>query len=103
MIDSGPIDKHFATTHYLSFATSGCSDGAVTRRHWGSRYANHDGCRGYLRSRGAIMDDQASIDTRGAEVPPEPARADPVAGELITETLDYDGGRQVTVYAPPGA
>src|SRR3954447_19299139 len=49
------------------------------------------------------MDDQASIDTRGAEVPPEPARADPVAGELITETLDYDGGRQVTVYAPPGA
>jgi enterochelin esterase-like enzyme len=49
------------------------------------------------------MDDQAAVGTRGAEVPPEPARADPIAGELVTETLDYDGGRQVTVYAPPGA
>ncbi|ONH28863.1 esterase [Pseudofrankia asymbiotica] len=27
----------------------------------------------------------------------------PAAGELVTETLDYDGGRQVTVYVPPGA
>ncbi|HEY8305877.1 MAG TPA: alpha/beta hydrolase-fold protein [Lapillicoccus sp.] len=25
-----------------------------------------------------------------------------VSGELLTETLDYDGGRQVTVYVPPG-
>jgi enterochelin esterase-like enzyme len=25
-----------------------------------------------------------------------------VSGELVTETLDYDGGRQVTVYVPPG-
>jgi enterochelin esterase-like enzyme len=24
-------------------------------------------------------------------------------GELVTETLDYDGGRPVTVYVPPGA
>lgn len=24
-----------------------------------------------------------------------------IAGELVTETLDYDGGRQVTVYVPP--
>ena len=23
-------------------------------------------------------------------------------GELVTETLDYDGGRPVTVYGPPG-
>ncbi len=29
----------------------------------------------------------------------------PIAGggELVTETLGYDGGRQVTVYVPPGA
>ena len=26
----------------------------------------------------------------------------PIAGELVTEALDYDGGRQVTVYVPPG-
>jgi enterochelin esterase-like enzyme len=26
----------------------------------------------------------------------------PIAGELVTETLDYDGGRQVTVYVPSG-
>jgi enterochelin esterase-like enzyme len=25
----------------------------------------------------------------------------PTAGQLITETLDYDGGRQVTAYVPP--
>ena len=24
-----------------------------------------------------------------------------IAGDLVTETLDYDGGRQVTVYVPP--
>src|SRR5258708_32189559 len=24
-----------------------------------------------------------------------------IAGELIPETLEYDGGRQVTVYVPP--
>jgi enterochelin esterase-like enzyme len=26
-----------------------------------------------------------------------------VAGELVTETFEYDGGRAVTVYLPPGA
>ncbi len=41
------------------------------------------------------MDDQA------AEAAPEPARTDPIAGELVTETFEYDGGRQVTVYVPP--
>ena len=24
-----------------------------------------------------------------------------IAGELVAETLEYDGGRQVTVYLPP--
>lgn len=28
-------------------------------------------------------------------------RADPIAGELVTKTFDYDGGRQVMVYIPP--
>jgi enterochelin esterase-like enzyme len=32
---------------------------------------------------------------------PEPPRADPIAGALVTETFDYDGGRRVTVYVPP--
>ena len=26
--------------------------------------------------------------------------ADPIAGEIVTETFDYDNGRQVTVYVP---
>jgi enterochelin esterase-like enzyme len=26
---------------------------------------------------------------------------DPITGQLVTETFDYDGGRQVTVYVPP--
>ena len=38
-------------------------------------------------------------EARGPEVTREPPHADPVAGELVTETFDYDGGRQVTVYA----
>ena len=24
-----------------------------------------------------------------------------ITGEFVTETLDYDGGRQVTAYVPP--
>lgn len=46
------------------------------------------------------MNDQPVV----ADLPervPEPPRADPLAGELITETFEYDGGRQVTVYVPP--
>jgi enterochelin esterase-like enzyme len=44
------------------------------------------------------MDDQLA----GAGVPGPVPRAGPMAGELVTETLDYDGGRHVTVYVPPG-
>jgi enterochelin esterase-like enzyme len=36
-----------------------------------------------------------------SETWPEPPEADAIAGELITETFDYDDGRQVTVYLPP--
>ncbi len=32
----------------------------------------------------------------------EPPHIDPIAGELVTETFDYDGDRQVTVYIPRG-
>src|ERR1700760_3683554 len=32
--------------------------------------------------------------------PPTP-QADAITGELVTETFDYDDGRQVTVYVPP--
>src|SRR5436190_19700246 len=38
-----------------------------------------------LQHRGVTVDDQA------------------IAGELVTETFEYDGGRQVTVYVPPDA
>jgi pimeloyl-ACP methyl ester carboxylesterase len=47
------------------------------------------------------MDDLVAAGERGAEPQPEPARAGPIAGGLVTETLEYDGGRQVTVYVPP--
>ena len=49
------------------------------------------------------MDDQPTADGAGGPAPPtEPARADPIAGEFVTDTLlEYDGGRQVTVYVPP--
>jgi enterochelin esterase-like enzyme len=48
------------------------------------------------------MDDQTTIGAAGPQPPPEPGRADPIAGEFVTEKLlEYDGGRQVTVYVPP--
>lgn len=39
---------------------------------------------------------------KGGQPHLEPPHVDPIAGELITETFDYDGGRQVTVYVPRG-
>src|SRR5580658_714731 len=51
-----------------------------------------------LEERSPTMHDQPA---GGRESLPESARADPMAGGLVTETLDYDGGRQVTVYVPP--
>lgn len=47
------------------------------------------------------MDDQTPTGVGGPQSPPEPTRARPLAGDLVTETFDYDGGRQVTVYVPP--
>ncbi|KQW75762.1 esterase [Devosia sp. Root413D1] len=37
----------------------------------------------------------------GDESAPVAPRANPVVGEYVTETFDYDGGRNVTVYLPP--
>jgi hypothetical protein len=54
-----------------------------------------------LEDRSSTVDDQTTAGVGGPELPPEPARADPIAGELVTETFEYDGGRQVTVYVPP--
>jgi pimeloyl-ACP methyl ester carboxylesterase len=47
------------------------------------------------------MDDQTASGACRPEPPSEPARADPIAGELVTETFAFDGGRRVTVYVPP--
>jgi len=47
------------------------------------------------------MDDRTADGAGGPGARPESPRAGPAAGELVTETLDYDGGRQVTVYVPP--
>ena len=47
------------------------------------------------------MGDRRAVGADGNEPPPEPERADPIAGELVTETFEYGGGREVTVYVPP--
>ncbi len=47
------------------------------------------------------MDEDGVVGSDRPAVVPEPARADPIEGELITEMFDYDGGRQATVYLPP--
>ena len=47
------------------------------------------------------MDDRTADGAGGPGARPESPRVGAAAGELVTETLDYDGGRQVTVYVPP--
>lgn len=47
------------------------------------------------------MDDREAVQVASPGSVPEPARADPIAGELVTKGFEYDGGRQVTVYVPP--
>jgi enterochelin esterase-like enzyme len=47
------------------------------------------------------MDDQPAAGSSGDDSVPELVPADPIAGDLVTETFEYDGGRQVTVYIPP--
>ena len=48
------------------------------------------------------MDDRKAGGAGGPEALQESPRAEPRAGEFVTETLpEYDGGRQVTVYVPP--
>ena len=51
------------------------------------------------------MQDSSSYARKTAQRYPEhtpvAVPADPIVGELVTETFDYDGGRQVTVYMPP--
>ena len=47
------------------------------------------------------MDDQTAAGAGGPDAPAEPACAHPIAGEFVTETFEYGGGRQVTVYVPP--
>jgi pimeloyl-ACP methyl ester carboxylesterase len=54
-----------------------------------------------LEERSPTMDDQTAGGAGDPEALPKSPRADPIAGEFVTETLDYDGGRQVTVYVPP--
>ena len=47
------------------------------------------------------MDDQTAVGAGGPGTPPEASPGDRMAGDLVTETIEYDGGRQVTAYVPP--
>jgi hypothetical protein len=47
------------------------------------------------------MDDRIASDASGSEASSESAGAKLIVGRLVTETLDYGGGRPVTVYVPP--
>ena len=46
------------------------------------------------------MDDQTPGSMGGPEALSKSPRADPIAGKLVTETLDYAGGRHIPVYVP---
>jgi hypothetical protein len=43
----------------------------------------------------------ALLDADHSEPPQVPPHSDPIAGELVTEVFDHNGGRPVTVYIPP--
>jgi enterochelin esterase-like enzyme len=47
------------------------------------------------------MKGKTAVGAGGPEAAPEPGRAGPMAGVLVTETFEYNGGRQVTAYVPP--
>jgi enterochelin esterase-like enzyme len=47
------------------------------------------------------MDDPAAVGGNDPATAPVAARAELLAGELVTEIFEYDGGRRVTVYVPP--
>lgn len=47
------------------------------------------------------MGDQTAAGAGGVELTTVPAWADPMAGELVTESFAFDGGRRVTIYVPP--
>jgi enterochelin esterase-like enzyme len=46
------------------------------------------------------MDDRTATGADSTGTPSEPEPPDPIAGDLVTGTIDYDGGRQVTAYVP---
>lgn len=47
------------------------------------------------------MDEHPTVGASDARSAPDPERAGRIAGDLVTETFGYDGGRRVTVYVPP--
>jgi len=47
------------------------------------------------------MDDPTGPATGGTETPAKRERDTLTSGDFVSETFDYDGGRQVTVYVPP--
>jgi len=47
------------------------------------------------------VDDPTAAGPDQAEPATGPVRTRPIAGELVTTTFAYDGGRQVTAYVPP--
>jgi hypothetical protein len=47
------------------------------------------------------VEEHAAGGAEGPEAGADVGRAGPVAGELVTERFDYDGGRLVAVYVPP--
>lgn len=46
------------------------------------------------------MNDRTAVGAKRSEWPPEPTRAEGLAGNLVTGRLEYDGGREVTAYIP---
>lgn len=46
------------------------------------------------------MEEREAVETGGDDRAREPVRAEPIAGELVTQMFAYDGGREVTVYLP---
>ena len=53
------------------------------------------------RERRAAPEGEPVSEPGDSSPPLDPQRVDPMVGRLASETLDYDGGRQVTVYVPP--
>jgi hypothetical protein len=87
-----------AAAHYIRYTLLDCHLTCDTAEQKMAAYGERQGRSWASGGRPvflvAYVPDQTIVGADGPQPPPESVRADPIAGEFVTETLlEYDGGR----------